>query len=90
MRLLFLFFMLSLMKKILIILLIIMKLLECLKMKILISVVKTDYFSAFIEFDTENYENDKDNILKVIDEVKENNKDKIDSIIYGKDFYKDY
>ena len=55
-----------------------------------ITVVKTDYFSAFIEFDTENYENDKDNILKVIDEVKENNKDKIDSIIYGKDFYKDY
>ena len=53
-----------------------------------ITVVKTDYFSAFVEFETDNYENDKDNILKVIDEIKKN--DKIDNIIYGKDFYKDY
>ena len=55
-----------------------------------ITVVKTNYFSAFVEFDTDNYEKDKDDILKVIEEIKEKNNDKIISITYGKDFYKDY
>ena len=54
-----------------------------------ITVVKTNYFSAFVEFDTDNYEKDKDDILKVIEEIKEKNNDKIISITYGKDFYKD-
>ena len=54
-----------------------------------ITVVKTNYFSTFVEFDTDNYEKDKDDILKVIEEIKEKNNDKIISITYGKDFYKD-
>ena len=52
-----------------------------------INVVKTDYFSAFIEFVTENYEKDKEEILKVIENVKNENKEKIIEILYVKDFY---
>ena len=52
-----------------------------------INVVKTDYFSAFIEFATENYEKDKEEILKVIENVKNENKEKIIEILYVKDFY---
>ncbi len=52
-----------------------------------INIVKTDYFSAFIEFATENYEKDKEEILKVIENVKNENKEKIIEILYVKDFY---
>ena len=53
-----------------------------------IIIVKSGYYSAFIEFSTEDYEKDKEEILKIIENIKNNNDGKIKEIIYIKDFYK--
>ena len=53
-----------------------------------IIIVKSGYYSAFIEFSTEDYEKDKEESLKIIENIKNNNDGKIKEIIYIKDFYK--
>ena len=53
-----------------------------------IIIVKSGYYSAFIEFSTEDYEKDKEEILKIIENIKSNDDGKIKEIIYIKDFYK--
>ena len=58
-----------------------------------ICIVKTDYYSAFIEIGCEDYEHEKDYpiILKLIDQIK-NNKEKliVDKVYSAKEFYDNF
>ena len=58
-----------------------------------ICIVKTDYYSAFIEIGCEDYEHEKDYpiILKLIDQIKNNNeKLTVDKVYSAKEFYDNF